>query len=171
MAKPKNTTFRFTAKLTPVKWLFMNTVIFLPEDVIDTLPNGRVRTKGTLNGAPFALAPQSKKEQGRYFSVSAPLRKAAKIKAGDKVEVIFKLVDPDAVDTPEELEAVLAQDEEARKVWDEFTPGMQRSLIIYITSVKNVDSRIKRSLELAEKAKARQLGFQKAKAKAKKLKA
>jgi hypothetical protein len=163
MAKSKNTTFRFSATLTPVKWLFMNTVIFLPKDIIEALPKGRVRTKGTMNGAPFALAPQSKKDRGKYFSVGAPLRKAAKIKAGDKVEVIFKLVDPDKVDIPEELEALLAQDDAARKVWDEFTPGMQRSLIIYVTSVKNVDSRIKRSIELMEKAKARQLGVQKKK--------
>lgn len=149
--------------LAPFKGTFLNTVIYLPENIVKALPKGRVRTKGTINGAAFALAPQYKKDGARFFSVSAALRKAAKIKEGDAVEVKFRIVDSDIVDMPEELEAVLEQDEQGRKVWNTFTKGMQRSLILYVTSVKNVDSRIKRSLELVEKAKARSLSFQKSK--------
>lgn len=155
--------FHFKSILSPIKGTFLNTVIYLPKDIVVALPKGRVRTKGTINGAAFALAPQYKKDGSRYFSVSSALRKAAKIKEGDSVEVKFRLVDPKIVDIPEELEAVLEQDEEAKKVWDTFTLGMQRSLIHYVTSVKNVDSRIKRSLELMEKAKTRSLGVQKQK--------
>lgn len=153
--------FYFKSKLSPFKGTFLNTVIYLPLNIVKALPKGRVRTKGTINGAAFALAPQYKKDGSRFFSVSAALRKAAKIKEGDVVEVKFRIIDADIVDMPEELEAVLEQDDEARKVWDTFTKGMQRSLIIYVTSVKNVDSRIKRSLELVEKAKTRSLSFQK----------
>ena len=144
-----------------MKGNFISTVIYLPDEIIESLPKGRVRTKGTINGAPFALAPQYKKDGSRFFSVSASLRRQAKIREGDKVEVIFKLVDPDLVDIPEELEAVLAQDDEGKKVWDEFTRGMQRSIIHYISSVKNVDGRIKRALETIEKAKLGQLSVQK----------
>ena len=49
------------------------------------------------------------------------------------------------------------------KAWEELTTGYQRSLIHYITSVKNVDSRIKRSIELLERAKAGLLAVQKRK--------
>ena len=155
--------FHFKGKLSPIKGTFLNTVIYIPVNIVKALPKGRVRTKGTINGAPFALAPQYRKDGSRFFSVSAALRKAAKIKEGGAVDVKFRLVDADTVDIPEELEAVLEQDDEARKVWDTFTKGMQRSLIHYVTSVKNVDSRIKRSLELMEKAKTRSLSFQKSK--------
>lgn len=155
--------FHFRSKLSPFKGTFLNTVVYLPESIVKVLPKSRVRVRGTINGAPFALAPQYKKDGSRFFSVSAALRKAAKIKEGDSVEVKFRLVDPEIVDIPEELEAVLEQDDEAKKVWNTFTKGMQRSLIHYITSVKNVDSRIKRSLELVQKAKTRSLNFQKAK--------
>jgi len=155
--------FHFRSKLSPIKGTFLNTVIYLPKDIVNALPKGRVRTKGTINGAAFALAPLYKKDGSRFFTVSAALRKAAKIKEGDAVEVNFRLVDPKIVDMPEELEVVLEQDEEAKKIWDTFTKGMQRSLIHYVTSVKNVDSRIKRSLELVEKAKTRSLNFQKTK--------
>jgi len=111
--------------------------------------------KGTFNGAPFALAVQHLRDGSRYFSVSAALRKAAGIKKeGDPVTVSFKIVDPDRLDIPEELEAVLLQDDLARKAWEKLTTGYQRSLIHYITSVKNVDSRIKRALDLLNRAKA-----------------
>ena len=159
------TTFEFKTKLSTAKGNFISTVIYLPPAVVKALPKGRVRTKGTLNGVPFALAPMYKKDGMRYFTVSGPLRRTAKIEAGDPVHVKFRLVDPDVIEIPEELEAVLAQDDEALEVWNTFTTGMQRSLIHYITSVKNVDSRIKRSLELMQKAKTRTLSAQKNKTK------
>ncbi len=155
--------FRFKTILSPAKGNFILTVIYLPQEIIAVLPKGRVRTKGTINGVPFALAPQFKKDGSRFFTVSGQLRRAAGIKAGDPVEVIFRLVDPDKVNVPEELVAVLEQDDDAMKVWNTFTTGMQRSLIHYITSVKNVDSRIKRAIEIIEKSKTRSLSVQKKK--------
>ena len=50
--------------------------------------------------------------------------------------------------------AVLSQDDAGKEAWDKLTTGYQRSLIHYITSVKNVDSRIKRALDLINRAKA-----------------
>jgi hypothetical protein len=147
-------TFSFKSTLSVVKGSLMPSVIIFPKAVADALPAGRVRTKGTLNGVPFALAPQYKKGGIRFFSVSAALRKAARIKEGDTVTVTFRLVDPAVIDMPEELEAVLAQDDKAMAVWNTFSTGLQRSLVHYITSVKNVDSRITRSLQMMEKAKA-----------------
>ena len=146
-------TFRFQTTLSPIDSVFMKSAIFLPQEVIHELPKGRIRVKGTFNGAPFALAAQHLKDGSRYFSVSGPLRKAARIKIGDPVAVYFKVVDPDKVDIPEELDAVLSQDPLALQAWEKLTTGYQRSLIHYVTSVKNVDSRIKRALDLLERAK------------------
>jgi uncharacterized protein YdeI (YjbR/CyaY-like superfamily) len=106
-----------------------------------------------MNGAPFALAVLHMKDGSRFFSVSASLRRAAKIKLGDPVDVRFKVVNPDKLDVPEELAAVLAQDEQAMEAWEKLTTGYRRSLIHYVTSVKNVDSRIKRAIDLMERAK------------------
>ena len=58
-------------------------------------------------------------------------------------EISCWLVDPEQVDIPEELAAVLSQDEEGLKIWKAFTPGEQRGPCHYVNSVKNVDSRIK----------------------------
>jgi hypothetical protein len=158
MAKAASkSTFSFKTTLSPIKSNLLKTAIFLPKEIVKALPAGRVRAKGTFNGVPFDLAPQYKSDGSRFFSVSASLRRSLKIKVGDPVTVTFKLSDPAKVDVPEELAAVLAQDDKAMKVWNGFTFGLQRSLIHYVTAVKNVDSRIKRALEMMEKAKAGKL--------------
>lgn len=149
--------FRFQTTLSPIEGPFIKTAIFLPSDVIRRLPEGRVRVEGTFNGVPFALAVQHLADGSRYFSVSAPLRKAAGMKVGSRVNVAFQIVDPDKMVVPDELQAVLEQDEDARKAWETLTPGYRRSLIHYVSSVKNVDSRIRRSLDLMERAKAGRL--------------
>ena len=164
MAKGK-TTFRFVTTLSSAKGNFISTVIYLPQEIVDALPKGRIRTKGTINGAPFALAPQYKKEGSRFYAVSSGLRKSAKIKVGDRVEVVFKIVDKDEVEMPEELEAVLLQDDKAMRAWNMLTSGMQRNIIIYVTAVKNVDNRISRALQSVEKVKSGALSSKKAKPK------
>lgn len=155
--------FQFRTTLSSVKGKFISTVIFLPPEIVEALPEGRLRMKGTFNGAPVALGVQNMKGGRKYFSVSAPLRKAAGVRAGDMVDVRFKLVDPDELEVPEELAAVLEQDTAGKGAWDTLTRGYQRSIIHYITSVKNIDSRIKRAIELVEKAKAGLLTVQKRK--------
>ena len=156
--------FRFQTKLAPIEAVFMKSAIFLPKEIVRQLPEGRVRVKGTCNSIPFALAVQHLKDGARYFSVSGPLRKAAGIQIGDRVTVSFHLVDPDKLDVPEALQAVLDQDDAARKAWDKLTTGYRRSLIHYITSVKRVDSQINRALDLLNRAKAGLLHGQKTQA-------
>lgn len=160
MAKEK--IYTFETRLKTIHRSFTHTIIVVPDTIIDALPvKGRVRTKGTINKTPFALAIQHKKDGTRYLMVSAQLRKEAKIGSGDPLKVTFWIVDPDVVDIPEELLAVLEQDEIAMKVWEGFTPGLQRGLAHYVNTVKNIDSRIKRALEIMEKAKFGQLHAQK----------
>lgn len=153
--------FRFQAILSDMDGPFIKTAILLPESVVKRLPKGRVRVKGFCNDAPFALAVQHRKDGSRYFSVSASLRKAAGIRVGDVAVLRFQIVDPDKLDVPEELEAVLSEDDEAKSAWDKLTTGYQRGLIHYITSVKNVDSRIKRAMALLDRAKMGKLHGQK----------
>ena len=146
--------FSFSGTLQPIEGLLVQAAIFLPKEIIRELPKGRVRVKGTFNQIPFALAVQYKKDGGRFFVVSLVLRKAIKIKIGDAVDVKFKLVDSNKVDLPEELEAVLAQDDDGAKAWSKVTPGRQRGIIHYITSTKNIDLRIKRSIQMVDRAKS-----------------
>lgn len=145
--------FSFSGKLEPADGVLAQAAVFLPKEVIKELPKGRVRAKGTFNQAAFALGVQYKKDGARFFVVSHVLRKAAGIRMGDRVEVKFKLVDPEKVDLPEELEAVLTQDDEGLKAWNTIKPGLQRGIIHFITSTKNIDLRIKRAIQLVDRAK------------------
>jgi hypothetical protein len=149
---PSGKSFKFSAILEDVEAMFISSVIYIPATVMKELPKNRVRVKGKINGAPFALAVQYRKEGRSFFVVSKPLRKAAQIEPGQKATVEFTIVS-DKVEIPEEMLAVLAQDDEGAKKWKQLTTGLQRSLCHYVTGVKNVDSRIKRALMLINKVK------------------
>lgn len=150
----KKQLFSFETRLVEYDDTLVNTVVELPAEVIKKLPKGRVRVEGKLNQVPFNLGVQSKKTGARYLSISQAMRKSAKIKPGDKVKVSFQVVDSDKLDLPEEMEAVLAQDEAGAKLWNKLTVGLQRSLVHYINSTKNVDLRIERALYLMNKVKS-----------------
>ncbi len=51
-------------------------------------------------------------------------------------------------EVPEELEVLLDQDEEGNAYFRQLTPGKQRSLIYIVTTVKNPDSRMRKSLAI-----------------------
>ena len=150
----KKQRFSFETRLIEYDDTLVNTVVELPAEVIKKLPKGRVRVEGKLNAVPFNLGVQFRKTGARYLSVSQVMRKAAKIKPGDKVKVSFEIVDPDKLELPEEMEAVLAQDEAGAKLWNKLTVGLQRSLVHYINSTRNVDLRIERALYLLNKVKS-----------------
>lgn len=157
-------TYKFTNRLTHIDAAFMQYIIVVPDEVMERIDKkGRIRVKGTMNGVAFALAIQNLKTGERFFSVSAPMRKAAKIQLSVPVQVEFVLVDENQLDVPEELTAVLEEDPEGKAVFEQLTVGYRRSLIHYITSVKNVDSRIKRAIQLVQKAKNIQLQGQREK--------
>jgi hypothetical protein len=131
---------------------FMKTAIVVPDEIVRRLPGGRVRVEGTVNGAPFALAVQRAKDGTRYLAASAALRKTAGIDVHDHVRIVCRVVDPDALAVPDELQALLDVDDEARTVWNSFTRGTQRGLVHYVTSVKSSDARIRRAVDFMRKA-------------------
>lgn len=51
-------------------------------------------------------------------------------------------------DVPEELQVLLDQEEEGNYYFRSLTPGKQRSLIYIVTTVKNPESRMKKSLAI-----------------------
>lgn len=150
----KKQSFSFETRLAEYKNMLVSTVVEIPMDIEKKLPTSRVRVEGKLNQVSFNLAIQSKKDGPKYLSVSQAMRKSASVKPGDRVKVSFTIVDPDKLDLPEEMQAVLEQDNEGAKKWNKLTVGLQRSLVHYINSSKNVDVRIERALFLINKVKS-----------------
>ena len=154
ISKESKNKFTFTAPLATLEGSYVESGIFLPAELIVQLPAKRLRANGTVNDIPFSLAIQYRKSGHRFFMINKNLVKTAGLKVGKVAHVNFTLVDVDELVLAEELEAVLEQDERANKVWNTFTRGLQRSLAHYVSSAKSVDSRIKRAIEMMEKAKA-----------------
>lgn len=55
---------------------------------------------------------------------------------------------------PEELAEILRQDPEADERFHKLTPGKQRNIILYVSSVKNPDARIERGFKLMDNLKS-----------------
>jgi len=156
--------FNFIGKIESIPRIYRCYGIIVPQEILEKLPQkGRIRTKGTINSTPFNLAIQNDKVYGKYFTISTALLKSTKTKLGQPIAVSFELASLDELEIPEEFLITLEQDEEAEKIFNGFTVGLKRGLMHYVSSAKQIDTRIKRSLELAEKIKMGMLHSQKPK--------
>lgn len=156
--------FKFIGKIESIPGIFRNYGVLVPEEILEKLPKkGRFRTKGKMNGATFNLAIQSSKTHGKFLTVSADFLKSTKAKIEEPIPVSFELVSADELEIPEEFLIALEQDTEALEKFNLLTTGMKRSLSHYVSSAKQIDTRIKRSLELVGKIKTRNYHLQKGK--------
>jgi hypothetical protein len=95
---------------------------------------------------------------GRVLLIGKDVLREAHLELGDVVQVrLWADPEPDKLDVPEEFQAVMDSDPEAAERFEGLTLGTRRSMLIYITQVKHTDTRIKRSLEMAEKLRTRTL--------------
>ncbi len=81
------------------------------------------------------------------ISVGTPVRKAGKLRLGQKVAVSLR---PDhstyGRPMPEELAELLAIDEEGDKLFHAAKPGTQRDILYYINNGRTVQTRIDRAI-------------------------
>ena len=131
----------------------------IPDDVADDLlALGTRRVIATINGVECKRAIQGSMSGERRLIVGIPLLRDARADVGHPVEVALRTdPNPEDVDLAEEFVAVLEEDPEAAERFYALTPGMQRSLAYYVNSGKRVETRIKRSLEMAKKLRTRGL--------------
>lgn len=130
-------------------------VIVVPEEVCRVFKEGKgaVRILCSINGweeFPCALNPRG---DGYVIISSKQLIKKHKLVPYVPFKVRVRNDVHDGLQLPEELLEVLMQDEHFSYEFEKLLPGRKRGLIYYIRSAKSVDTRIKRSLEIAEKVK------------------
>ena len=142
--------FSFKGVLESVRLNVQTTAVYLPHHVIAKLPGGRLRVTGTINGAPFSLAIRFLRNGSRYFTVGSDLRKAARIAEGDSVDVRFRVIDLCSAEPPAILEVVTLHEREIRSI--RTLPQKERQVLEnFITDLKNMDVRIRRSVENVRK--------------------
>ncbi|KAA8483113.1 uncharacterized protein DUF1905 [Arcticibacter tournemirensis] len=153
----------FTATLSPVEGPMIHHVIIVPQEVSATFrkEKGAVRVLCSVEGKeefPCALNPRGEEY---VIMASKQLIRKHRLNEGVPFSVSVRSDLNDGLELPEEFVEVLNQDEYASQCFEALLPGLKRSLLYYIRSAKSTDTRIKRSLQIAEKAKTRQLYSQK----------
>ncbi|OYQ35472.1 DUF1905 domain-containing protein [Flavobacterium cyanobacteriorum] len=119
--------------------------LFVSAETVDTFPEKRkTRLICTIDGILTLRCGLNHLGEGNFFViVSSKHLKRLDKEPGDLVT--FTLApdpDPLGVDMPEVLEALLEQDEEAKKIFESYTPGKKRSLIFSIAKIKDTDKQV-----------------------------
>ncbi len=100
--------------------------------------------KVSLNGYTFQTSLGTVSGQV-MIPVSAAVRKAAGIEAGDRLEIEIELaMEPAQVTVPEDLQAALAAEPEARTFFDGLTASQKRGYTEWIEQAKQADTRQRR---------------------------
>ena len=147
----------FDVHLEAIDGPMLHHLIIVPDTIADQFKTdkGPVRILCKIgNGEEFpcALIPR----HGRYIiAASKKLIKDNNLSTGRTFQITIRIDPNNGLEQPEELTEVLAQDEFAAEVFDRLNDGNKRGYIYYIRQAKSIDTRIKRSLEIAEKIKQR----------------
>ena len=149
----------FTAPLQRLSDGMRHHYLEIPPDIAREYDEAGIkRVLVELNGIEYRRAIQNKKDGRRILVLGKDILKEGNLTLNAIIAVVLQPdPEPDFVDMGEELTEVLAQDDEARKRWESFSIGKQRSLAMYVTGAKTVDTRIKRALDLAEKMRTHTL--------------
>lgn len=129
---------------------YIEVPIEIAESLFDKFP---ARALVTIHNATFHGGVLRRKDG--YYLVQMGKATMKKVKASfqDLVEVKIEVDQTTyGYEMPEEMEALLEQDDEGRKVWEAFNPGMKRSLLHHVNSAKSIDVRIKRSILILKRA-------------------
>ncbi|RRB17343.1 YdeI/OmpD-associated family protein [Larkinella knui] len=130
--------------------------IGVPDDVVQHFTQkSAVRVMCRLNSTvEFHCALRPKGDGSFMISLGTPIRQQLKVRMGDTVKAaIWKDESEYGRKMPEELQELLAIDEEGNQCFQALTPGKQRSIMYYVDGAKNVQTRIDRAILMIDRLK------------------
>lgn len=114
----------------------------------------RLRVKGTINGFAFrtSLFPFAG-EEGKYFLlVNREMQAGAQVKPGHVATFVLEAdLDPRPAELPEELDALLDEEQGLRAWYDALTEYTRREIGKWICDVKSDEARMRRAQTMAER--------------------
>lgn len=121
------------------------TGVTVPPEVMQALGGGgRIPVRVSIAGVEYASTVATMKGQTR-IPVSAEIRAAAGITAGDTVEVdVVRDDTPRTVEIPDDLLAALTQDPAVRATFDSLSYSNQRRHVLSITAARTSETRQRR---------------------------
>lgn len=132
--------------------------IGVPDEVVQQFTQkSAVRVMCLLNGTvEFHCALRPKGDGSFMISIGTPIRQQLKVRMGDSVKaVIWKDESEYGRKMPEELQELLAIDEEGNRHFQALTPGKQRSIMYYIDGARNVQVRVDRAIMMIDRLKTK----------------
>lgn len=129
---------------------YMKHHVALPDEVAAALAQG-VRVVGTLDGIRFSRVVAVAGDGRRTLRFGEGWLRDAGLAPGDPVEVVVgEDPDPDHVDLPAELAALLDADEQLQHLWLSLTPGRRRTLAYPVDRAKRPETRQRKATALVE---------------------
>lgn len=127
----------------------------VPEEVVTTAGGIGSRFLCSVNGKPSFHAGLVALGGGEaYITLKKDRMNEAGLQLGDQVTVELT---PDkskyGMEMPEELEALLDQDEEGARRFEQLSPGKKRYIIYYVSQVKSSQLKIDRAIKLINNLK------------------
>jgi uncharacterized protein YdeI (YjbR/CyaY-like superfamily) len=114
----------------------------------------RQRVKGTINGFAFrtSLFPYTGETASYFLLVNAAMQKGGKTKPGHIASFTLEPdLDPRHAELPEELDALLDEEEGLRDWYEALTEYMRREIGKWVLGVKSDEARVRRAQQMAER--------------------
>jgi len=149
----------FQVHLEHVDGPMVHHVIIVPDDISKQFITGKGSARilcsiGLQPEFPCALIPR----HDRYVIIaSKKLIKEYHLQLEIPFGISIRIDPGNGLEIPEEFSEVLSQDGFAFQAYEALNDGGKRGYIYYIRQGKSIDTRIKRSLEIAEKLKQRHI--------------
>ena len=143
---------QFEAAIEPLIWgRATYTILRLPPDVARLLEVvAAMRVEGEIAEQPVNLAlSRAPAVDGVFLWAGQSLLDRLGVKPGERLEVRLRPAPPDAVDTPEDVEAALRR-AGTTDAWHRLTPGRRRGLLYQINTAKTETTRAKRLAAIIE---------------------
>lgn len=129
--------------------------VTVPSDIVDQVGGIGTRVMCSVNGEKaFHAGMVALGEGAAYITLNKKRMKKFGVEKGDEVEVTLTEDNSKyGMEMPEELEALLEQDAEGARRFENITPGQQRYIIHYVSQVKSSQKKIDRAIMLINNLK------------------
>ncbi len=132
------------------------TYVTVPSEIVDKVGGIGTRLMVSINGAKAFHGGMVALGGGdAYITVNKKRMKKFGVNEGEEVEVSLELDHSKyGMEMPEELEALLEQDQEGERRFEMLAPSKQRYIIHYVSQVKSSQKKIDRAIMLINNLKA-----------------
>lgn len=135
----------FEGVIAPMDWgKNTYTILPLPDEVVAALPEGTKRVEGEFGDFPINLAlTKAPVIDGVFVYTGKAFLRDSGLEVGVPFDARIRAVDPDLVETPEDVMAALRAAGRSAD-WAALTPGQQRGRLHLVNTAKRADTRTKR---------------------------